>query len=414
MPKDTTTGTTAADATTTAQTTPDGATPPVAASAASNDSMSLEEARATLRGLREGTPRERNPLLDEDASDPLTNEGKTLEDVLGIGAADSPLEPEPDPAAKDAEPTVETAEPEPVAEVPATDEAAQAALAKTEQDGRRRININRKDASGKHIHSDKTRIAAALADERGVDMMVAYLDLFGTPPQSASAALAEAAKPEPQKSVAELDAAITALKTKRADARKKYASSFDDADNAAAAEASDAIEDLQQQRTDAIVLELKQQTSKREAETTFQQQEDQSITRATALYPDAGKEGTELFDAVQAEVLQLTARKSPLLDEPDWPELVTARVANRLGTPAKTQEKAHVVAKPVTPAAAPAKPAAPVKRATPVPAPGSVSGGTPAANPRAELEKRIETETDPVKLQQLMREAIKLERQRAA
>lgn len=392
MPEPTTTGTVkAADAVATSPT-PDGATPPKAAATA--DSMSNDQALEILRGAGRTPPREVDPLSDEgDGRDPLTDEGVSLEDVLGLG---------PETVADPAEEQTEQAEATETAEA-GTDEAPaeeEQPPVKTEADGRKRVNIFRKNADGSFVHSDLTRRAMILADEHGIDLMDALNTLGAGGKLSEKPAEAAPAKKEP--TPAEIDAQIKDLRVQRKEAR-------DSINDPLADELNDQINDLLIERQNALQRDAQVQQTQRETQGTLAQKVDASAQRAVVPYPDAGKEGTALFDAVEAESERLRAVNSPLLLDEDWPETVVAKIATRLGIApvAKVAPKAAPsapVAGKIAPKVAPKRPA------TPVPSPGSISAPVAKVDPRKELEQQIATERDPVVLKLLMRKAVQLER----
>lgn len=68
-----------------------------------------------------------------------------------------------------------------------------------------------------------------------------------------------------------------------------------------------------------------------EARQAFQAAELANCQRSIELYPDAGKEGSELYAAVQAEVARLVAEKSRLLECPEWPIHITSLLASARG-----------------------------------------------------------------------------------
>lgn len=374
---------------------PDGATPPQAAATA--DSMSNDQAREILRGAGRTPLRESDPLSDEDGSDPLTNEGLTIEQVLGY-EPETAADPVEDQQEEQAETTTETAEAA-TEEAPATEEQEQPPV-KTEADGRKRVNIFRKNADGTFVHSDLTRRAMIMADEHGIDLIDALKTLGAGDKLSEKPAEAAPAKKEP--TPAEIDAQIKDLREKRKEARESINDDLADKLN-------DEINDLVIERQNALQRDVQAQQVQRETQGTLAQKVDASAQRAVVPYPDAGKEGTALFDAVEAESERLRTINSPLLLDEDWPETVVAKIATRLGiAPAAKVAPKAAPAAPVTGKTAPK--VAPKRTATPVPSPGSISAPVAKVDPRKELERQLETERDPVVLAQLMRKAVQLER----
>ena len=88
-----------------------------------------------------------------------------------------------------------------------------------------------------------------------------------------------------------------------------------------------------------------------------------SVKEAATLYPDVMREGTPLFKAVAEETARLTAAKSPLLQDPDWPIAIAAKHAAKLRlAPAAPSSSPRPVARPrpaPAPGSAPASPRAP-------------------------------------------------------
>lgn len=383
-----------ADAVTTPALTQDGVTPPPNA-VATADSMSDDQAREILRGAGRKPVREVDVLSDEgDGRDPLLDEGTTLEEVLGY-------EPETatDPVPKEEETaeTTETAEAEP--EASTAEQATEEPPVKTEADGRKRVNIFRKNADGTFVHSDLTRRAMIMADEHGIDLIDALKTLGAGDKLSEKPAEAVPAKKEP--TAAEIDAQIADLKARRKEAKANF---NDDAKD----DLTEQIEELLQSRQDALHRDAQAQQAQRETQSTMAEKVNASMAEAIRAYPDSGTEGTPLNVAAQAETDRLHAIQSPLLQDEDWPETVLAKVAARMGIApvAKTAPVAKPATAPVV--KAPAPKVAPLKRATPVPAPGSVSAPVAKVDPRKELERQIDATRDPAELQKLMRQAVQL------
>lgn len=378
----------AADAVTTTAITPEGVTPPNAADAAR---MSTDQARDILRGAGKNSVRhEPDPLTDEgDGRDPLTDEGVTLEEVLGIGPETDQTEPEQQeqqesPAETEAEATAEEA---PAEQVPV----------KTEADGRKRVNLMRKNSDGTYVYSEQTRAALLLADEEGIDYEEARQRLFGDRQPVAKAAEAAPVKPEP--TAAEIDAQL-------ADLEKKIEEAEDALDYPALPKLNRELRALLPKRQDALLRDMRNQQAQQESRQTVAQQQETSRVKALAAYPDAGREGTPLQLAAQARINRIWQEQSPLMSEPDLFETVVAMEAVRLGVTPTIAPKGPAKSAPVAKAA----PVVATKRATPMPAPGSVSAPVAKVDPRAELAAKIATTRDTAVLKELMREAVKLDR----
>lgn len=56
-----------------------------------------------------------------------------------------------------------------------------------------------------------------------------------------------------------------------------------------------------------------------------------SEQRAIALYPDCGKEGTELFKAIESQMDRLEKENPKFFDDPDWPLMLAAKCAEKIG-----------------------------------------------------------------------------------
>lgn len=357
--------------------------------------MSTDQAREILRGAGRKPVREVDVLSDEgDGRDPLLDEGTTLEEVLGYAP-----EEDAEPAKEEPAETTETAEAG--TETPAACTTEEPPI-KTEADGRKRVNIFRKNADGSFVHSDLTRRAMIMADEHGIDLIDALKTLGAGDRLSEKAAEAAPAKKEP--TAAEIDAQIADLEKQIEDAEDV---TFNDD---LARKLNRQLRQLLPQRQDALLRDMQAKQAERETQGTFETQVSASFERAKAVYPEAVNEGSNFNVAAQAYTDQLFATNSPLLKQADWPEVALAIVAAREGVAAVIPIKAapKVAAAPV--AAKPAPRVAPLKRATPVPPPGSVSSAPAKVDPRKELERQIDATRDPAELQKLMRKAVELDR----
>lgn len=375
--------------------TPDGATPPKSAVATADKRMTGDEARKVLQSLKGGTPDDQiaqnDPLAEpSNGDDVLSNEGDTIADVLGYVPDESVAQDEP-PAAE-VDPVVETA---PVDDPPAVELT----------DERVRTNINAKRPDGTFVNSERTRAALTLSHERKIDYEDAWTALFGErqPATKTEPAQAETAKPEP--TPAEIDTQIKDLRVKRKEAR-------DSINDALADELNDQINDLVLNRQEAVQREAQRQQAQRETQQTVEQQVTASMGKAVAAYADAGTEGTALHTTITAEIARLQRVNPSAFNDGEWPEAVAAKVATRLGIAPKLPAQV-APAKPVVKPAA----VAPKKSATPLIAPGSVSGATPAVSPVADWQARLakaKASRDTSAVKELMREAVTLDKRRAA
>lgn len=93
-------------------------------------------------------------------------------------------------------------------------------------------------------------------------------------------------------------------------------------------------------------LKLVERDTTREQQNQFMSLRDESEARAIAAYPDANKEGTPLFKAIEADVERLKAVNPGFFNDPEWPETLAAKQAAKLNIPrAGATPKAPVVPK---------------------------------------------------------------------
>ena len=231
--------------------------------------------------------------------------------------------------------------------------------------------------------SDQDFAIVQLADREQIPLDEAKRRLFGDAPQrkeNDETATREETNAEPEVTPDSIQAKIDGLLAERKKATQAL-------DVEKATELSDEISDLKLQKRD-----LQQQKSAREqtAAQRLQSGVVESVTKAVGMFPDSGKEGSELFKAIDAERLARRETDPGFFNKPNWPVLLAIEVASDMGiapVAAAPTPKGGKPAKPATPAAAaPKKPARP---APPNPAPGNTTGAN--QNTEAALVKELAT-----------------------
>lgn len=193
--------------------------------------------------------------------------------------------------------------------------------------------------------------------------------------------------PSAPSTTTDLDAQIADLETKMEAAGAAYdtveLSKLTRAHNRALAEKTKL--ELQQERA--------QETRAAESLTAYQSAEEQARQDATAMFPDAGVEGTALYEAIE-DLIDSTPAEA--FNDPDWPVTLAAKAARKIGyKPSAEVPKAPAKAVPKT--LVPQKPARPV-----APAGGATPPAAPAQEPSYEQEVADAGE-DPVKIAALLR-----------
>ena len=112
-------------------------------------------------------------------------------------------------------------------------------------------------------------------------------------------------------------------------------------------------------------------------------------------FPDALKEGSELFDACQEEMAYLLDANSPLASDPQAEYKIARRMARVLGYAQRGAVRELEVP------AAPVKPAAALQRRSVRPMP---TGGAPVESPATTLERRVAGAKSTGEMLELMRE----------
>lgn len=346
---------TAADVAATETKPADGVTPPPAAAAEGKAPLTLAEAKEVLR--KGSAPSE------TDGADPL--DGQQERDPLEI-----------DPFAERDPILAKTGEESPTEEVPAGETPAETEVeevpteakpeAEEPQDGRKRININRK-VDGEFVYNPQERAAFQLADDEGIGFVQAYNRLFGEMPK-ADTTKTEPAKPvQKEPTSVEITEQITALRTQRKDAAKLL-------DSEKANELTEKIEDLLDQKNLATQREARREVDQQVRAKQHETAQADSMQKAAAMFPDAVKEGSELHDGLVVEIARLERANPAFFRDPEWPEALTAKLAARLGL-SPTAAKKVATEKP---AAKQAAPPPPKQAARPAPAPGGIK--SPGSN----------------------------------
>lgn len=352
--------------------------------------MTRDEARAILEAVPNALPEGRDPLAQDDDSDPL------------MSGEDDPLETE---EALPQEPAAEVVPDElPAAEELPTDEPTITA----DSDGRKRINILRKNQDGSFFFSARDRAIMNESAEAGISLADAEKRLFGER-QAEAAPTAEADAAPKVKTSSDIKAEITTLRQQRKVAAGAY-------DRDKEMELTEQIEELTTDFAAASFRETQaEQTAKAQeqtAQSAFAQAEGDSFEEVKTKFPDAWVVGSELNKAVWAEIRRMEEVQPNFKSDPDWPFTLAAKVATRKGILAKAA--AAATAKPAAPRLLPA-PAQ--RRATPVPSPGAVSGAIPATDPIAALSKKLADATasgDHTARRAISEEIYKMGRPRAA
>lgn len=374
MPTEPTSAATTADAEVVSATTAAGEMPKAGpmseADARAVFAKSKETARPKIEtsGLEELVPGENeDPLADPVIKDPLLEglDGEPEEEEEG----ETPAEPAEEVTAEETQEEIDARE--------AAEKTAEPAE-KTEPDGRKRINLNRKKPDGTPVYSAQERAALSLADEEGIGFIEAWTQLYGAMPEKE----APAAKTEPEAKAptsTEIQTQIAELRAKRKEAAKGL-------DLEKSSDLTEQIEDLLEQKAKAEKREDAVLFQRQAAATAHEQAQVTSMQEAGKLFPDAVAEGTPLHTALAAEIAKIERNNPSVFNDPEWPEGVTARLAARLGI-APATAKAPV--KPVVAAAKPAaKPVAPTKAARPAPAAGGIAAPAPK-NDAQELSAKI-------------------------
>lgn len=363
--------------------------------------MTREQSLEILRGS--------NKLVAQQVdSDPLAEDG--FDPLLDLDAEGNRIEvpsdteeaPEPEPAAP--------AKEEAAAEVPVTPEVPVETPAE-QAEGRKRLNIMRRNEDGSPIYSDRERAILQLSGDEGISLAAAEKRLYGglTADKTADAEKVDAVK-EP--TVAELTAQI-------AEAEGEYEKALESFVNADIIKANRKVQELREQRVEAKQRAREEaQAAQRQTETsaqTFERQQTESMGEAEKVFSPL-MEGPHRATLTKA-INEAFANGDPVTKSSKWPMRIAAEVALSLGiapklaeaAPAKGATKPAEAATPATKPAPKVAPAAPLKRAVPLLSPGNVGGGSPSA--AQTISQRIQAakaSNDLPALKLLMREATKL------
>lgn len=335
----------------------EGVTPPETTAAPSATQkpakMGLEQAREILRQdtAQAASPAGRDPLESLSAErDPLEQVAEN--DPLEIGLAE-PGET-PDAQAQTPEETPPQDEPEPQQ----TDSEPSTEAEDKPQQGRKRLNIYRRNPDGSYVYNERERAILQLSEEQGIGFLQAQRILYGEAPEETEQAAPEAeARPQEAPLVDELDSQIASLK-----AEKKQAA--DNLDMSRLVEIDEQLEGLREAKARRTV---EQQQRASEA----QQQLQAHAQRALERFPEASQEGSDLHLAITAEVARMERENPGAFADPRWPMTVAAYCAAELGI---APSSAKPAAAPSSRTAAP-KPKLPARPA-PAPAPGTATSAS--------------------------------------
>lgn len=290
-----------------------------------------------------------DPLADDENEDEVTAETEETDEQSSEESEETETESEP----AEEETSEETNE----------DEQAEEPTEK-KPDGRKRLNIYRRNADGSYVYSEEERAELVLADAEGISLSEARRRLGReTAPEPKAEKQEEQA---PEESVEDLRAKIEVLKAEK----KKAAATLE---LETALEKADEIHELQRKIES---IERAREQSQVAKQTELQTLVNASMEVAIAAYPDIAKEGTPLYEAGQREIARLQKVNPTAFNDPEWPETVAAKVALKLGI-AKVAPSEPEARKPA-PAPKP-KPTQPARKARPLPGPGE--GATSAAKP---------------------------------
>jgi hypothetical protein len=249
------------------------------------------------------------------------------------------------------------------------------------------------------------------ADEEGVGFIEAWHRLFGEMPKENTATTKNEAKPEEQPkelTVEEITSQIATLRAQRKEAAKNL-------DGEKSNELTEQIEDLLEQKNAALQRDAERGRAQQSAAQQHEAAQMASMGRAGKMYPDAVKDGSELHAALTVEIGRIERSNPAFFRDPEWPEMLSAKLAGKLGI-APLLEKPAVAAPAPAKTAAPAaqaapatqaKPVAPKQAARPAPAPGGVSPA-PRQQTVADFQARLQAardRNDIPAVRALMREA---------
>jgi hypothetical protein len=152
--------------------------------------------------------------------------------------------------------------------------------------------------------------------------------------------------------------------------------------------------------------ESAEQSQRENAQAHERSEEAASIDRSVATYPAMNDQAHPLYNAVQMEIRRLGEVNPEFFKTPNWPEMVTAMQASKLGiAPANAQQQQQQVERPAAaqpPASIPRT--GPVAQAPPPGRPGVQSARVRSAESQKEaLEKAISESDDPEELMKFLR-----------
>lgn len=308
-----------------------------------------------------------------------TKEEKARSLLKGEPPKDAPRD-ESENASIDADIDPETGElfeEEPPAETPAEKTPASEVEVETETEEEQEQEEDKGAPKRIRIRSDKLSprdfAIIRLADEKGITLAESETLLYGdTQPKATKPAEAVSQAP----TVADLEAKIAEATAAKAKARETM-------DLDALDRLNEEIVDLKfQVRETKAEIDGRERTRKTEAVNKYLAAETEATNAMIGLFPDANKEGTPLFVALQEEAAKLRQDDPAFFHRPNWPKTLIFETAAALGIAPVIKGKVET-AKPIL--APPKK----VTRPAITPAPGTATGAP--TNTEAALKERLDT-----------------------
>lgn len=190
---------------------------------------------------------------------------------------------------------------------------------------------------------------------------------------------------------ADIDSRIADVRAKLKEAKAGF-------DTDAELDLLDQLSDLKAQKQMAVFRREQAENQEHQtAEARFQSTYQSAVDQAHSLFPQGADPNSEFSKAVAQEIQRLDQKKSPILDEPDYPLDIAWRVASRLGI---TPKSSSAPAAPASVAPKPQAPPAPARSARDVPpvVGGSATTITPMSRETmlASIDKMDAAELDRV------------------
>lgn len=325
-----------------------GATPAAATtSGAGNDTttetqqpLGLDAARELLRDADLKVERSdgRDPLFYAEGRDPLLDEQTEIDPLAVINtdaAADAAEEGEETAGKEEGKEEAEEStnekseeEHEEKSEEEAqehTDDSKQEDGKEQKQQGRKRLNIYRKNGDGTFVYDARERAVLQLADEEGIGLKEAEQRLFGDTKQEAEATVEEKEQQQQQQTQAN---ALTAAQAEIT----RIEGEMDAASKALDMEKYHALnKELRTAERKLGQLQSQVESVRGQEMSAYATAELESKKQSIQLFPDTGKEGTALFDAIRKDVTRLEKTNPSFFKDPEWPLTLAAKHAAVLG-----------------------------------------------------------------------------------